>query len=242
MQMLALILSALIPLTFAKAQQIATDLSSHEIEINAGFDGAELLLFGHEGNTEDILVIVKGPEFSTTVRRKERVGGIWVNKTEVLFESAPGFYFVAATPNLNADGRIETIFVETGLGARYLGLNAKTETNLSETFRGALIELKTRAKLYSDSPETVQIRPDGLFRVKIPFPASTPVGTYSVTVYQVADGWPVAGASTPLAVRKVGFSAYVFDLAHNQPLIYGIIAIAIALSAGWLGGLAFRRS
>ncbi|MFZ8952070.1 MAG: TIGR02186 family protein, partial [Alphaproteobacteria bacterium] len=81
MQMLALILSALIPLTFAKAQQIATDLSSHEIEINAGFDGAELLLFGHEGNTEDILVIVKGPEFSTTVRRKERVGGIWVNKT-----------------------------------------------------------------------------------------------------------------------------------------------------------------
>ena len=88
----------------------------------------------------------------------------------------------------------------------------------------------------------MQIRPDGLFRVKIPFPASTPVGTYSVTVYQVADGWPVAGASTPLAVRKVGFSAYVFDLAHNQPLIYGIIAIAIALSAGWLGGLAFRRS
>ena len=242
MQMLVLIISALIPLTFAKAQQIATDLSSHEIEISAGFDGTELLLFGYEGNTEDILVIVKGPEFSTTVRRKERVGGIWVNKTEVLFESAPGFYFVAVTPNLNADGQIETIFAETGLGARYLGLNATAETNLSEIFRRALIELKTRAKLYSDTPGTVQIRPDGLFRVKIPFPASTPVGTYSVTVYQVVDGWPVTGASTPLVVRKAGFSAYVFDLAHNQPLVYGIIAIAIALSAGWLGGLAFRRS
>jgi uncharacterized protein (TIGR02186 family) len=241
MRIVAVLISAILSTAPAEARQIATDLSSHHIEITAGFEGAELLLFGHETNAEDILVIVRGPDQPATIRRKERFAGIWVNQTEVTFSATPGFYYVAVTPGLKADGRLDTILAETGLGARYLGLTALGETQLVETFRKALIELRGRSKLYSTEPDIVQIRPDGLFRVTVPFPASTPVGDYSVTVYQIIDGWPIAGATTPLRVQKAGFSAFVFDLAHGTPFIYGLVAITIALSAGWLGGLAFRR-
>jgi uncharacterized protein (TIGR02186 family) len=225
------------------AREIAADLSSHEIEITAGFDGAELLLYGHDAHAADVIVIVRGPPAPTAVRKKARVAGIWINQAEVEFPQAPGFYFVAATEGLRAAGELDSVLQETGLGARYLGLAASGGTNpeLADEFRRALIELRGRQQLFSTEPALVEMRKDGLFRTKVPFPAATPVGQYTVMVYHVAGGWPVAGDSTPLQVRKAGFGAFVYDFAHQHPPLYGIIAILVALGAGWFGGWAFKR-
>ncbi len=229
----------------AAAREIAADLSDHSIEITAGFDGAELLLFGHDADASDVIVIVRGPDAPTSVRRKERVGGIWINQTEVDFPSAPSFYFVAATDGMSASGDLENILEETGLGARFLGLAAKSSdvnSKLVDEFRAALIELRGRQQLYATKPGRIDMRADGLFRTYVPFPAATPVGQYTVTVYHIVDGWPVAGTSTPLQVRKAGFGAFVYEFAHAYPALYGVIAILVALGAGWFGGWVFRRS
>ena len=45
----------------------------------------------------------------------------------------------------------------------------------------------------------------------------------------------------PLFVSKIGVEAFVFDLARQHAVYYGLIAIAIALMAGWLAHLAFRK-
>lgn len=227
----------------ADAREIAADLSSHAIEITAGFDGAELLLFGHDSSKGDVIVIVRGPEAPIAVRRKERTAGIWVNQAEVSFPSAPGFYYVAVTDGLRSDGKLSTILAETGLGARYLGLPAEGDADsaLVDDFRNALIELRGREQLYATEPGAITMRDDGLFRTSVPFPAAVPVGKYVVTVYHVVDDWPVAGATTPLTVRKAGFGAFVYNSAQEYPALYGIIAILVALVAGWFGGWAFRR-
>lgn len=239
------VLAALAVRPAAAERQIAADLSDHEIAITAGFDGAELLLYGHDADSGDVIVIVRGPEEPVAIRRKERVAGIWMNRQEVAFPDAPGFYFVAVTDGLRADGRLDTILSETGLGARFLGLapdDPDLDSTLTEEFRSAMIELRSREQLYSTDPGRIVMRPDGLFRTNVPFPAATPVGTYTVTVYHVVDGWPVAGTSTPLAVRKAGFGAFVYNVAHEEPALYGVIAILVALGAGWFGGWAFKRS
>jgi uncharacterized protein (TIGR02186 family) len=81
-----------------------------------------------------------------------------------------------------------------------------------------------------------------LFRTRITLPANVPTGTYQVQVFLIQDGRVVSGQTTPLSVSKVGGEAVVFDFAHNQPALYGLIAIALALVAGWMAHLAFRKA
>lgn len=225
--------------------QIAVDLSKHQIEITAGFDGAELLLFGYDSKGAEVIVIVRGPLESIAVREKARTAGIWINQNEVTFERAPSFYFVATTDGLRGDGKLETVLRNLGVGPRYLGLSPQKTTLSDERvneFRDALVDLRERQHLYAKEPGRVVMRKDRLFRATVPFPAATPVGDYTVIVYEVIDGWPIVGAETPLKVRKAGFGAFVYNTAHEHPALYGIVAILIALVAGWFGGWAFRKS
>ena len=45
----------------------------------------------------------------------------------------------------------------------------------------------------------------------------------------------------PLIVSKIGFGADIYDFAHRHSATYGAIAILVALIAGWVAHLAFRR-
>jgi len=44
-----------------------------------------------------------------------------------------------------------------------------------------------------------------------------------------------------LRVNKVGFERLVYLLASRYPFIYGLIAVVIAVIAGLIGWVAFRR-
>ena len=81
-----------------------------------------------------------------------------------------------------------------------------------------------------------------LFRTTIEFPANVPTGTYLVEVFFARNRDIVSGQTTPLVVSKVGADAEVFAFANRQPGFYGAIAVLIAVVAGWLASLPFRRS
>jgi hypothetical protein len=57
----------------------------------------------------------------------------------------------------------------------------------------------------------------------------------------VADGAIVDRTDTRLEIRKSGFEANVFEFANQNPSLYGIMAILIALAAGWFAGIVFRN-
>ncbi|MBU1258518.1 MAG: TIGR02186 family protein, partial [Alphaproteobacteria bacterium] len=89
----------------ATAPQLVPDVSQRDIEIQYSFTGADLLLFGAivypDGNRPekpaDIVVVLKGPEQSITMREKQKVAGIWVNADRASFRSAPSFYAMASS-------------------------------------------------------------------------------------------------------------------------------------------------
>ena len=95
--------------------------------------------------------------------------------------------------------------------------------------------------LYSAQIGQIQFLGDRLFRTEVAFPANVSTGRYLVEVFLVRDGALVSRTSTPLDVRRLGFEAGVFDFAHEQSTLYGLIAIAIALMAGWFAGFVFRK-
>ena len=96
--------------------------------------------------------------------------------------------------------------------------------------------------MFRDEEEAVAFVGDTLFRTRIVFPANAPAGTYSVDVFLFRDQVLIHKQSTPLFITKAGFERAVFELAHQQPAIYGLLAIVIAIAGGWLAAAAFRRT
>lgn len=229
----------------ANAQDLIADLSSHRVDITTGFTGADLLLFGSVDDDGDIVVTVSGPREVITVRRKERVAGIWMNTRSMQFKSAPNFYAVAATRPLEEIAPPE-VLERQQIGANHLRLRAtssgdKLQPNDEKTFRTALVRRKQIQGLYAREPGQVTIIAGKLFRTQVHFPANLATGTYTAVVYLIRGGRVVHAQTTPLLVEKVGVGAEVYTFAHERSAIYGLVAILIAVAAGWLAAAVFRK-
>jgi uncharacterized protein (TIGR02186 family) len=80
-----------------------------------------------------------------------------------------------------------------------------------------------------------------MFRTNIPLPANIPVGNYSVKSFLFQNGELVSQTEEVLRVGKIGFEQVTFELAREYSLIYGLLAVALAIFTGWLAGVIFRK-
>ncbi len=231
----------------AHAQQntgspVVADLSESLISITTGFIGTEVLLFGATDGAGDVIVVVRAPHSQVIVRRKERVGGIWVNTDSLMFDKVPGFYHVASTAPL-ADLLSNKTLMRENIGTGNLAITPTQPMTAREgtVFRQALIRNKQAADLFYVEPGKVDFLGNRLFRTRVSLPSNVPIGKYRASVYLVRDGQIVGRTETPLQVRKAGFEAAIFEFAHMHSAWYGLVAVAIALAGGWFAGLVFRK-
>lgn len=244
--MLALVLvAALVALMPGpvRADVVVADLSSHSIGITTGFTGASVVLFGAIDGPGDIVALVRGPERELTVWRKGKVAGIWANAESVTFANVPSFYAVAASRPLDeiVPPSAATLY---RIGVRNLKYEPKSATSpdRARLFSAALIGVQQRAGLFGGTVGRVAFLGERLFRTTFSFPASVPTGNYLVEIFLVRDKEVVGGQTTPLVVSKVGVDAAVYDFASRRSLAYGVIAVVMAVMAGWLASLPFRNS
>ena len=250
----------------AGAEELSTDLSSHLVAIRSDFTGSQILLFGaitERGETRalpadgpgyDIVVVVRGPDVDLVERRKERVLGIWVNRKSALFAGVPGFYAVASTRPLGiidaaGGGRAGGLFERNAIGIDNLVLDPvaahaddpRLGRKEAEEYRAALLRHNTAAGLYREQSGIVDFLGDSLFRTTVDLPARVPVGSYEIEVYLFRDGKVVDAQSLPLFVNKIGVGRYLFRTAHDDPLLYGLCAVIMALLIGWMAGILFEQ-
>lgn len=229
----------------AQTQPLVADLSKHLVAITTGFSGTDVLLFGATDGPGDIVLVVRGPPGREVVRRKDRAGIIWVNADSVEFEDVPAFYWLATSRPL-AEFANPAVLERHQIGTRNLRLPvadfAEIEPERKAEFARALIRLKTTQELYGEDQGVVRQLANRLFRAELHFPSNVPVGTYMVEVYLIREGEVVSAEITPLIISKVGVGADIYDFAHDSPALYGIAAIIVAVAAGWLAGVAFRKS
>ena len=119
---------------------------------------------------------------------------------------------------------------------------AKASPNVASEWRKGVIRNHQRQDLYAREVQPITFLGNRLFRAEVHLPANVPTGAYQVVTYMLRDGHVVSAQTMPLFVSKVGTAAVVFDFAHQYSALYGLIAIVIALVAGWLAHLAFRKS
>lgn len=238
-----LLIGALLGGAGARAQPLIADLSDHLITITSNYSGTKLLLFGSREGEGDVVVVVRGPAQALVVRRKDRVAGVWVNRSSLAFRKVPGFYAVAASRPLG-EFATEALLARLGIGTAYLALKPEGEVDdaAEAPFREAVIRNMRRAGLYRAQTGKVTWLGGRLFRTEIAFPANVPVGNYTAEVYLIEANEVVSAQNTPLFIRKTGIERAVFDYAQEQPLLYGIAAVVIAIAMGWLASVVFRRA
>lgn len=227
----------------ARAQQLVADLTDHLVAITTGFHGANVTLFGAIEGGGDVVVVVRGPERETVVRRKSRNAGIWLNTRSVSFGNAPGFYQLFSTKP------VEEIVPASlrqlnEIGLDQLKLNPVGRFSHEEVpnFRTALIESLQAEGLYGHGSGRVEMLGDKLFRATLAFPPSVPTGTYTIQVYLLRKGDIIAAQTTPLIISQTGFEADVNQFATEQAVLYGIVAVLAAAMAGWGASFLFRNA
>jgi len=248
---IALLLAA--PLAMGQAAPtLVPDVSQRDIEIVYSFTGADLLLFGailYPGGRipdgerpADIVVVVKGPTQSVLMREKEKVAGIWVNAQSARYRSAPSFYAIASSRPIGqiVDDRTRAIY-ELGLDSLQLSPVSTSAPDVQARFTRGLVDLKTRAGLYVEAPHAVEISESVLYRARITIPARVPVGRFTAETFLIRDGRVVAAAVRDIDIRKSGFERFVARAADRDSWLYGLVAVSLSVSLGWLAGWVARR-
>ncbi|MEQ8965441.1 MAG: TIGR02186 family protein [Azospirillaceae bacterium] len=229
----------------ARAQALVADLSEHLIAISTDFTGTDVVLFGATDGPGEVAVVVRGPPTTTVVRRKRRIAGIWVNADSMTFADVPAYYWAGASAPVD-DIAPAAVLERHGIGLAHLRLAPVDAVDRppgeAAMFRRALVRRKQAEGTYTLEAGRVSFLGDRLFRSTLVFPTEVPTGQYTVSVLLFREGRVVSAQTTPLIVSKVGTGARVFAFARQHAAAYGAIAIAIAVAAGWLAGVAFRRS
>ena len=227
----------------AAAKDLSVALSQTVVAITTQFTGAELLLYGAKEGPGDIVVVVRGPLRDQVVRRKDKIAGIWINRAEVAFDRIPAFYAVASNrpieeflgPKVRATHQI---------GVEYLDLAPKAASAPADelsAFRAALIRNMRRDRLYGATAGNVNFLTRQLFNTRIHFPANVSVGQFGVDVHLARNGEIALTETRLINVRKLGIEASIYDFAHRHALAHGILAVLLAVAAGWLANAAFRK-
>jgi uncharacterized protein (TIGR02186 family) len=246
----ALVLLLAFALPAAGQETFVTGVSTDNIALTADFDGSEIFVFGAirrdgpipvDAGPLDVIIAIKGPLASVTVRRKARRLGIWVNTDAVRVTWAPSFYAVASTRPLDQIlSETERLRHRIGMDQAVRLVRASPGVEQPGEFADALVRIRDRQGLYEVLRRGVTLTEDTLFQARFELPANIVEGDYSAEFYLVRDERVISSGVTLISVRKAGIERWIYNLAHDRPLAYGALAIALALSAGWVAATAFR--
>jgi uncharacterized protein (TIGR02186 family) len=224
--------------------EMVTELSESRVDVDYNYDGKTLMVFGNLPEAGgNVLVEVRGPEKTRTLQRKGKKAGLWMNVESLTLSGVPGYYALLSDAPLD-EVVPEARRGELGIGRKSLFRHAEwegesTKSTPEEYFQG-LIDHMTEIGVYRVEPEAVTVRRGRLFRAELYMPSRVPVGEYRIVTRQMKDGEVVHQDEQSLSVAKVGIEKWLFDLAYENSAWYGLLAIAVALFAGWFVGMITR--
>lgn len=227
-------------------------ISSTEIAIVPDFAGTDVTVFGAIENVDlamlarggyDIVVALEGPRDRITMRRKERVAGVWINRHSVVFEAMPESYSMTSTrPLTSIASELELSTHGVGLPrARIVPSSFSGRAEEVALYRDAFLKLKAESRLYQENPGGVKFVSSSLFAATIHIPADVPNGSHMIRAYLFKEGKFFDEEQLEMKVVKTGVEEAITAAAFDQPLLYGLFAVLLAVLTGWAASLMFRR-
>ncbi|MCO5089390.1 TIGR02186 family protein [Bosea sp. (in: a-proteobacteria)] len=236
----------------ARAETLIAAMSSHQIQITSNYTGSQLTVFGQverdgrtvaRGDPYDIIVTVRGPRRMLLVRKKERLGPIWINRTQRRFPDNPVFLHVASSRPIT-----EMMGPEAAQRDRIGLTNAERPSDDwidldpdARRFRESLVRIMQGKGLYGYEERGVTFLSSALFSAPVDIPATAPTGSYTVDIVLYSGGVPLARQQTNFEVIKTGIEQRLASGAYDWSLLYGLMTVLLALFLGWGASVVFRR-
>jgi len=239
-----------LPLTIHAEKTAAVHLVPNVVLMGASYNGTHVTLTGEAPRDAQVLVRLSGETTADTFQEKGRVLGIlWMNKETITFHHIPKTYHIYAPASISASD----LSTDPQWQALGIGFNAlKKEVALTpdgedmDLQYGEFLKLKTEQGLYGvhENAVTYQDTTEGKksFRADLTLPCAIPQGNYTVTTFVVKDGKILQTDTQKLKIEENGLPAIINFLAFHHGVLYGILAVVIAIGAGLLTGLFFKQS
>lgn len=250
LRVLLVLLSLFLGSATALAESLIAVLSAPVVNITSNFTGTDIVIFGaierdritvDRAESYNIIITLRGAPERVVLREKGKFFGIWINQESVVFENAPSFYTLHSSSPLSTFAREITLEKEQ-IGLEQLSVfRTLPPSEEADAFQKAFIRLKSERKLYSKRENSVEFLGDVVFKTTIPLPANVPVGAYRLTTYLFRGNALLSIKENHLAVRKIGFEQFTFELAHQYAILYGLLTLSIAIFTGWVAGIIFQR-
>ena len=247
--MLVLLLGLVAP---AQAERLVSQVSNETVEITSSFSGERMNFFGTiipDAGSPDkfvtgpfhVVVVVLGPTQTRVARQKTNVLGIWLNTDQVEFHNFPSYFHVLSSGRLTDITDVTTLTTNLILPESHTLAAASGDWWKAAVFGRELVRLMTEEGLFGVQENGVNFPSDNFYSARLTLPSNAPPGPYIALTYVFKNGEIIARKSEGFAVRKIGFERFLALSAVQQPLLYGLICVLLALFTGWLGGVIFKR-
>jgi uncharacterized protein (TIGR02186 family) len=95
-------------------ETLVSGVSQDLIQITSNYTGSDIVVFGDveqqsHAAGRDIVVVVRGPDTVLTVRRRDRVAGIWINHDAASLSGMPAYYYLASSRPLKEIAPADTL-------------------------------------------------------------------------------------------------------------------------------------
>ena len=144
------------------------------------------------------------------------------------FSNLPLYYALASTAPVNK--------LLNASERRHLGIGSTTVIATAAGGEGNFnlpLEQQLNQRGWYVAAAPIRYFAETLFKTTIPFPDSLARGSYTAEVYLVREGAILSSQTIPLSAFKTGIDAWIFDMAHERPWLYGLAAVFLAIVTGW---------
>jgi len=251
-----LLIALMVACTAAQSKEkLQMGLSVDVVPVGSDFAGQDIVVFGAIETADqaelyrgeyDVFIEVIGDLQEAIVRKKERVSGIWINTAAREYRDVPSFYSLHSRNPI--DEVVDpSVLSNLGIGVKYLKAKPVDRGNIEEfltqgEFSSALRRKRIEEQLFAENPTSIEQISPSLFRASVSLPPNVPIGFHTVKAHLFKDGKKLDEVSHTFEIRKVGFEEWIYNLAHQQSLLYGILCVLLAIFTGWFANVIFRKN
>jgi uncharacterized protein (TIGR02186 family) len=246
----AILLLLGLTLAAVPAGAVTCRVAPNHVNIDLNYHGATLSVTGENQAGDDLIIRIGNQAGEAHYKYMGKAGGLfWMKKGDVTFKNVPGVYLLYSSRELG------NLLDEAGLKANLIGYRALQEVTEMEAasselqadesgWKNEFFRFKENQNLYAIHTGTVTRQhgqDNDTYQVEVAWPYQAPPGNYTVEVMAVRDGRVVERAEALFTVDRSGIVAWLSDLAFNKAALYGIMAVVIAIIAGFAVGMIFKK-
>lgn len=227
------------------AAEPSLQLLPSRIEVDLFFRGARFVATGRVPKDCRVVLKLEGERRAVSYRRRDRRGPLWISTGRVVFDSLPGLYLVASSSDSPDVGlQLETVGEGFEALRRSVAIEQSPPGDDGFVFN-EFLRLETRRGFYAVRPGSIALSDgDGAFadfRADFRIPATVRPGAYRVTLYCFNELRPVSETVRTFSVEKTGLVRVLSDVAFQHGGLYGVVSVVVALAAGLVVGVIFRK-